>query len=445
VVGGFSLRYYNTIEFVFLQLLARGTVNSIRKIVDRLEVIKNSVRCPDVTSLVNAVGSISDTLESFCASVYHVLHLLGDQNEVIKEQVMESMQQALHGCIQLQLVVVAKALNHNVINPENTMLVCVRSLLLAVSIIVDAVDYMQGMLALDDNEMDEVPLGAEEMREAIIYILHYGRPLYRGDDVGEQLDQIPEDDQYGNMETNVPFTTTATYSTQDDNGGFESMSEEVTPRNVQYNFATPVEKKPTTHSFVSPMPTAATPTPAKQGSHYFASSIPTAATPTSSRQGSHYIFSPTPTAVTPTLTKPASLSFVSPMPTASTPTPTKPASHSFVSPTPTAAIPAPAPTPAPASAQVQAPTENLNKSLVDMTTAEFKEYCVTNGKPIPDSFSETNLPPFFENPPVKPAYKEGSDRDEYKAYMVRKYEYETWENKLVLYKIKLKKKLDEIK
>lgn len=35
--------------------------------------------------------------------------------------------------------------------------------------------------------------------------------------------------------------------------------------------------------------------------------------------------------------------------------------------------------------------------------------------------------------------------DEYKAFMVQKYEYETWENKLILWKIKLKRRIDEFK
>jgi len=63
----------------------------------------------------------------------------------------------------------------------------------------------------------------------------------------------------------------------------------------------------------------------------------------------------------------------------------------------------------------------------------------------PDDFSDTNLPPGFDPPPAKPVYVKGSTQEQYKAYMVAKYEYETWENKLILYKIKVKKQQQEIK
>jgi len=330
------------------------TVNSISKIISQLEILKNSVRNPDIQSLVAAVASISDSLEKFCASVYHVLHLLGDQNEVIKEQVMETMQQALHGCTQLQLVVVTKGLSHNVVNPENTMLISVRFLLLSVSIIVDAIDYMkQGMLVLEENDNDDVPLGPDEIREAIVYILHYGRPLYRGDDVGQEPEEPIDLPQHGYMEIDVPMTMATTTTTNTIN----------------------IKAPKNTHNTIT--------------DDYDAMSD----------EGN----SPNTTKST----TPLSLSGI---------------------------LPAGAITPAPV----------VHKSWIDMTTAEFKAYCDANGKPNPDSFTENNLPPNFEKPPPKAVY-EGSTREEYKAYMVAKYEYETWENKLVLFKIKLKKKLEEIK
>jgi len=302
---------------------------------------------PDIQSLIAAVASISDSLEKFCASVYHVLHLLGDQNEVIKEQVMETMQQALHGCVQLQLVVVTKGLSHNVVNPENTMLISVRFLLLSVSIIVDAIDFMkQGMLVLEESDNEDVPLGPDEIHEAIVYILHYGRPLYRGDDVqfGQDTEEPSDLPQFGSYDVDVPITLPITNFTIKGPKYSHTVydSDDGSPRNTTGKSNTPIN-----------------------------------------------------------------LSGILP-----------------------AGTPAPAP---------------VTKSLIDMSPIEFKNYCDANGRPNPDSFTETNLPPNFEKPPPKAVYKEGSTREEYKAYMVAKYEYETWENKLVLFKIKLKKKLEEIK
>jgi len=63
----------------------------------------------------------------------------------------------------------------------------------------------------------------------------------------------------------------------------------------------------------------------------------------------------------------------------------------------------------------------------------------------PDEFSDTNLPPGFDPAPARPVYVKGSTQEQYKMYMVAKYEYETWENKLILYKIKVKKQQQEIK
>lgn len=62
-----------------------------------------------------------------------------------------------------------------------------------------------------------------------------------------------------------------------------------------------------------------------------------------------------------------------------------------------------------------------------------------------DSYNEQNLPPYFEKAPPKPQFEKGGTEEQYKAYMVAKYEYETWENKLVLWRIKTKKRQEEIR
>jgi len=63
----------------------------------------------------------------------------------------------------------------------------------------------------------------------------------------------------------------------------------------------------------------------------------------------------------------------------------------------------------------------------------------------PDDYNESNVPPGFDPAPAKPIYVKGSTQEQYKAYMVAKYEYETWENKLLLHKLKLKKQIEELK
>jgi len=134
-------------------------------------------------ALIVAVASICSSLEKFCTAVYIVLHELGDENEVIKEQLMETMQHSLHCAIQLQLVACARGLQFSPLNTELTMLTCLRSLLISVAMTVDAVDYMKlNSLIQESNSDNQVPLEQTDIKEAIVYILHYGRPLFKGDD-----------------------------------------------------------------------------------------------------------------------------------------------------------------------------------------------------------------------------------------------------------------------
>jgi len=348
------------------------TINSISKIISQLEVIKESVRNPDNSSLFIATAAISEALEKFCASVYHVLHLLGDQNEVIKEQVMETMQQALHGCMQLQLVAVCKGLYHNVLNPENTMLICVRFLLLSVSIIIDAVDFMRGTVTIDDDT-EGVALGPEEINDVIVYILHYGRALYRGDVESQGGADNNQTDPV--IESPSMPSHAISHTNHSSNAGRKSSSSSDEIRVIEEPKHVPVSQ------------------------------------PVTSSKPVH-----------------------APSPVKEMPPPSHPQTHKPPEPQ-LASHPPPSTQPSASSS---------NKTWIDMTTAEFKDWCEKNGKPTPD-FNENRLPPNFEKPPAKPIYKEGSTREEYKAYMIAKYEYETWENKLVLFNIKLKKKLDEIK
>jgi hypothetical protein len=354
------------------------TINTISLIIDQLENIKESVRNPDTNALFEATASISEALEKFCASVYHVLHLLGDQNEVIKEQVMETMQLALHGCLQLQLVVICKGLYHNVLNPENTMLICIRFLLLSVSIIIDAVDFMKTLVSIEDDGSGGVALGPDEINDVIVYILHYGRPLFRGD--GEPPPEPTPEPEVHVMHTpvnNAPAVSNVVFTQE------KPRPIETTNSNININIKNDDDsddEKPKAVSKPVHIPVKEEPK-AVQSNH---------------------------------------------------------------SPAPAVQQPAAKPEPVAAAAPAPAPAAAANKSWLDMTTAEFKDWCDKNGKPSAD-FNENRLPPGFEKPPVKPTYKEGSTREEYKAYMVAKYEYETWENKLVLFNIKLKKKLDEIK
>jgi len=65
----------------------------------------------------------------------------------------------------------------------------------------------------------------------------------------------------------------------------------------------------------------------------------------------------------------------------------------------------------------------------------------------PADYSIDNLPYGFEKAPCeKPGVRRPDfTEEEYKAYMRQKYEYEAWENKLILWTVKLKRRIDECK
>lgn len=63
----------------------------------------------------------------------------------------------------------------------------------------------------------------------------------------------------------------------------------------------------------------------------------------------------------------------------------------------------------------------------------------------PDSWNESNVPPGFEPAPPSPVFRQGGSREEYKAFMLAKYNYEAWQNKLLLHKKKVRAQIDQIK
>lgn len=114
------------IHFFNMYLSFSEVINSVNEIMTQLNVIKATVASPNIRNFVAAVGSISDAVEQFCASVYFALSLIGDSNEVLKEEIMETMQQCIQCCIHTQLVASSKAMMHLMINPEITILTALR-------------------------------------------------------------------------------------------------------------------------------------------------------------------------------------------------------------------------------------------------------------------------------------------------------------------------------
>jgi len=356
-------------------------IASINEVISQLMVIKNSLLSPDTIALVNAIGVITTAVEKFSASVYFALLSLGSSNEVLKEQIMETMQCAIHCCIQLHVVAASKAMFHPIINPEVTMLSAVRFLLLSFSIIIEAVSYMK-CTELPENEEDQMAdLQSDEIKAAIVYILHYGRPLFKGEGEVQPVEEPQEPKPV--IHNNIFYP-------------------QGLPEDLQQK-----DRPPTDDDFPEIDPEDIDDTPTQPQPDQPQQPVESS----SSEEG------------------PAAQ-------------PIKQVAKPVVEPP----KPDPKPVEAPKPVEPPKPAEPAKPKDTDLNWAEPlslpKDVVL---KLNPNDYSETNLPPNFEPQPKKPQAKQGMTEEEYKAFMVQKYEYETWENKLILWKIKLKRRIDEFK
>eukprot|EP01124_Arcella_intermedia_P012802 TRINITY_DN1917_c0_g1_i1.p1 TRINITY_DN1917_c0_g1~~TRINITY_DN1917_c0_g1_i1.p1 ORF type:complete len:724 (-),score=144.71 TRINITY_DN1917_c0_g1_i1:81-2252(-) len=130
-----------------------------------------------------AVSSLGSCLEKFCASVYFLLLELREDDQVIKEQVMENMQHSLHCCIQIFIVASCQSLHFPVINLVESLLSAFRALLNSVVMIIEAVDWIKGHgLLQEDYPENQILLEENDINEAILCIMHYGRALFKGEE-----------------------------------------------------------------------------------------------------------------------------------------------------------------------------------------------------------------------------------------------------------------------
>jgi len=293
------------------------------------------------------------------------------------------------------------------------MLVALRTLLLSVSIVIDAMEYLTVLNAVDvaGDDATTENLRGEDINEAVIYILHYGRPLFKGDDGSNR----PEE---SSSEEEAPIVAPAPTA--------QPIAPQPVPKKLQTEVVNPFGRDaPSTNLNINaflpdkpakaPQPTAASnpnanlnsPNISNNSSSYSPGTNSGASTPKSSSSPnvSRHLQNDTDTTLqlaTGIINEPTS------SPVSSSPAPA--ASVNI-----------------PAGANLTAEEEGLLK-LGPM-----------------DTYNENNLPPGFDRGPPKPHFEKGGTEEQYKAYMIQKYEYETWENKLVLWKIKTKKRIVEIK
>eukprot|EP01128_Nolandella_sp_AFSM9_P002529 TRINITY_DN12894_c0_g1_i1.p1 TRINITY_DN12894_c0_g1~~TRINITY_DN12894_c0_g1_i1.p1 ORF type:complete len:694 (-),score=154.81 TRINITY_DN12894_c0_g1_i1:174-2255(-) len=367
---------------------------AVNNLIAQLQTVKSTVETPDNDALSAAVLSISEGLENFCGAVYYALHVLPEECEVIKEQIMETMQTAIHCLVLLQLVSTTRNLYYTVVNPEITLLISLRTLLLSVSIVIDGVDSMLGSGLLENDQDGHVQVTPEEVQEAIIYILHYGRPLFLGDDGSMTLE--PEFEQ---EEAPVRRSTVLPASQQ---SAAPSAYPEAPPSpsngggGVGGGVAVVYEEDEESGD-----------------------DIGGAAPGTSQRLSDVYGSGDRPEVAlkVPTNTTPAPATTAAVAPAASSPAPASDGGGSGGG-----------------GSGGGGGSADLTASEEELLTLDI------------DSLNENNLPPNFSGyPGGRPTFEEGGSEEAYKQFMISKYEYETWENKLILWKIKAKKRVAGIK
>lgn len=343
-------------------------------LINEVNALKAHLTSQDKTALVQSITNISETVEVLCANVYKDLSVIGDSNAILREQLMETMQCSLHNVVHIQFVGCSRALMHLTVNPEITLLTAVRLLLICVSIMIEACAYMKKheiIEKLDSNldiDDDDTPMLPADIKAAIVYILHFGRPtLYRGE--GEE---IPEPEPVlpviinnitypdGAPKPRKPQQVSASETDETDASTEESTSEETSADSSSTASEKVVANKPTTKS-TAKEPEKKPDKPAEE-------------------------------------VKPKE--------------PEKP----------------------------KAPEQKIWANPLEIPA----EIVLTMN---PADYTVDNLPYGFEQPPCpKPGPRRPDfTQEEYKAYMRTKYEYETWENKLILWNVKLKRRIDECK
>lgn len=369
-------------------------IASINEIMTQLNVIKATVASPNVKSFVAAVTSISDAVESFCASVYFALSLMGDSNEVLKEEIMETMQQCIQCCIHSQLVASSKAMMHLMVNPEITILTALRLLLMSIAIIIDAVGAMKKAdeMNLDPNE-GAFALTPEDIKAGIVYILHYGRVLFKGEDETE-----PEPEPVINKPViinNILYP----------NGAPEEKVEEES-ESSSYETVTSEEE---------PAVNKPTSIPTSTGHQQLKTATSDLKNTNTGNNNNSNNNNNQPNIASPRIGAD------------------------------------------PGNSTGFTPRDGKQQNVVsNNTNSEGEQKMWPNPLEIPaeialtmnpDSYNENNLPYGFEKPPCpKPGPRNPTmSNEEYKEYMRNKYEYETWENKLILWRVKLKRRIDECK
>lgn len=384
-------------------------IGFIQQLSGEIKILQATFMSPYSKTLMVSIQRVTKCVEAICAHVY--LRLTADSDAVLRDMLMNGMYAILHYCMQINLAACSKALHHPIIPPEITMLSSIRAMFVTLSIIlINACPIVLDKIANVETEVKIIYEGpnSTHIERALIDIIHYGRELILRQNpiiVVQYSESKEVDDAFKMMEDEL-FS-----DIMDDPMDFHDI---------------PHTKRPT--SVMIPRLTAK-----KASSPYDSSSLRNKnmngresalleTIETNLHRNSLLVTRTTPN-VDVVYTSKSSTNVNIPS-SQSSPSMMPKRNHHKQE-----------------SVQKEKVTEEkpvISGNSNNNQPTEPPSDRVQPWTDIPaDSIDESNLPEGYPPAPPMPVLEKGCSNDEYKEYMIKKYEREQWDNRLILYKRKL--------
>lgn len=383
-----------------------------RKLVEHVPSFKDTLTVPDTRLFCLSVSAISRLIQLL---VIHVSSLLQtDTDAPIYHMCLNGMFAALHYCIQLNIAATCKALYHPIIPPELSALNALRLMFGTLAVVltnaIPALTHGASAPPTDDNYdgLEMVTASIVVPNSSVMDVLHYGRPL------------IVRDEPKVQIASKEPETV---------NGILEALEVDLG-----------IEKGDPNLGGMKPISTATTATPAAT-KNTNVSSNPLGAPPVMT-------IHTTPSAKKLGTQSPSTRPTLTEFSKGNDPNVVKPPEHPELAREQQKAKEAAAAKPAATTTTAAASSSNTTATASSSASTSSSAPAAGDappGAPTPwtlipaDSIDENNLPPGYPPfPPKVEAFKKGGSEEQYKVWMVDRYNREAAENALIVYKRKLK-------
>lgn len=385
-------------------------VGLIQQLVGEVKLVQATFLSSYSKTLMISVLRITKYIELLCAHVY--LRLTDETDEILKDMLMNGMYSMLHNCIQLNLAACSKAVQHPILPQEITILSCIRSMFVTLSVllinacplVLEQTQTMNKELFLQVNSDKDYP---PEIEKAIINILHYGRELILTQNpfiVVEYNEKKDIDDVFRDVESelfdekeileppikhtesfrNIDLRTNRTLSMrmQNVNSPSHSVSMKDLKTKPSQDYINAMETSLHRRTLLLKRNESNAELHKKTSERISYSQFRIQETGNSRK-------------------------------------------NSFVKETNEEII--------------EIPKQQDKEVKTETTTENSSSNKVVPWTDIPaDEINENNLPEGYPKPPPIPVYNNNGSEEEYKQYMIQRYEREQWENALIVYKRKLK-------